>query len=416
MSDWWIPRSPDELETALRDRTVVENHYLEFKQFDRQGKVPETIGRSVAGLAVDGGVLVIGAKELKDERRFQPDPRVLVGLPEAVDQIIATRVAPNVRVSVYALDRDDGTGYLVVIVPASARAPHMVDGRYIGRDETTSRVLADVEVRALWQRHLERRERIGDVIAAEVKREPVAEAHRTNARLFVIAQPVSADPRLLLDAVPGRDLLAWVQGLNDNLLYKRGRMYSPTFASGGASQRRAHGVARSSDYLDSDRTVRVEDGANHPAHSLLVDLEYREDGGLRLYYGRASDHHRVRNVRWLMLAAIVGEVAGIIHAARVVSEQASYRGPWSFGVALRGIRGIAAFDNNAMFHDGWKFSEDDYDEVAEVDFDTLHEPGCPVLELLVGRLVRATTGIIDWIPEKDPFAVQPPPSEAPPAT
>lgn len=218
----------------------------------------------------------------------------------------------------------------------------MVDGRYIGCDQTTSRVLPDVEVRALWQRHLERRERITDLLAAEVEREPVADANRTNARLFVVAQPVSADPRLLLDAVPNRNLLAWVRGLNNTALYQRGRGYAPTFASEGTSQRRAHGVSRSSYYLDSDRTVRVENDEAHPMHARLVDLEYREDGGLRLYYPRASDASQQQDVRWLLLDAIVGEVAGIIQAARVVCDHASYRGSWSFGVALRGIRGIAA--------------------------------------------------------------------------
>lgn len=126
MSDWWIHRSVHELETALRDRTVVENHYLEFKPFDRLGKVPATIAGSIAGLAIDGGVLVIGAKEIRNERRFEPEPRSLVGLPEAVDQTIETRVAPVVRVSVLSIDRGDDTGLLAFIVPASSTPPHIV--------------------------------------------------------------------------------------------------------------------------------------------------------------------------------------------------------------------------------------------------------------------------------------------------
>jgi hypothetical protein len=279
----------------------------------------------------------------------------------------------------------------------------MVDGGYYGRGESTSRRLPDLEVRQLWQRHLDRRSDGVDLIKREVAREPVAEHHRTNARLFAVAQPLSADPRLLLDSVEDRDLLRWVQRLNGTRLYSRSRTYAPTFASEGTSQRRAHGVARSSYYLDSDRTVRLDAG-QHPKQSRILDLEYREDGGVRLYYGRASDDHPNNESRWLLLAAIVGEVAGVIEAARVIADQSSFRGSWSIGVGLRGLHGIAAYGDNQWFQDGWKFSEDDYDESVEADFEQLHSPGSPVLDSLLGRLLRATKGASDEIGLLDPFS------------
>lgn len=409
MTDWWVPRDVDELERAVADGAVVETHHHEYKRFgvreSGRPRLPSSLAKSLAGLAVDGGVLVLGVAEDKPSSRFESAPQPLAGLQEGVDRVALTALSPGLRVTVRELRRDDGTGYLVVLVPASPRAPHMVGGRYYGRGDTTTRQLHDIEVRALWARHLDRRERIADLLTRELEREPVAEADRTNARLFVVAQPISADPRLLLDAVQDRDLLRWVRELEATGLYRRGRKYAPTFASAGQAQRRAHGVARSSYYLDSDRTIRIEND-RHPAHSRVLDLEYREDGGLRLYYGRASDTHPEHQVRWLMLEAIVGEVAGVIEAARVVSRQAAFHGAWAFGVALRGIRGIAAYDGNNWFHDGWKFSEDDYDEAVEVDRDTLFASGSPVLEPLVGRLVRATTGSSERLAAMDPFPVE----------
>jgi hypothetical protein len=164
-------------------------------------------------------------------------------------------------------------------------------------------------------------------------------------------------------------------------------------------------VARSSYYLDSDRSVKIE-GDSHPAHSGILDLECREDGGLRLYYGRASDMDGKTGSRWLMLEAIVGETAGVIEAARVVSREAAFHGAWAFGVALRGVRGIAAYDQNQRFHDRWRFSEDDYDEAVEVDHSTLFAPGSPVLESLTGRLVRATTGSLEKFESMDLFPIE----------
>lgn len=196
-----------------------------------------------------------------------------------------------------------------------------------------------------------------------------------------------------------------MQHLTETKLYKRGRAYAPSFASGGTSHRRAHGVARTTPYLESDRTVAVEGDGRKPMHSSVVDMEYREDGGLRLYYGRASDLQESRQQRWLMLGAIAGETASVIEAARLVSSEAKFVGSWRFGVALRGIRGISAFSQDIRFFDGWRFSEDNYDEVTEVDHATLHEPGSPVLEALVGRLVRSTKGPTTSMADLDPFAI-----------
>lgn len=408
MSEIWAPSTADELERAVDTRTVVETHRQEFKRFgisDKSGRpqIPGSVARSLAGLAVDGGVLVLGVSELKEQHCFECAPQPLAGLAEAVDQIALTAISPSLRVSIRELVHEPGNGYLVVIVPASPRAPHMVDGSYYGRGESTSRRLPDLEVRQLWQRHLDRRSDGLDLINQEVQREPLAEVHRTNARLFAAAQPLSADPRLLLDSVENRNLLGWVQRLNGTRLYSRSRTYAPTFASEGTSQRRAHGVARSSYYLDSDRTVRIENG-QHPKQSRVLDLEYREDGGVRLYYGRASDDHPNNQARSLLLAAIVGEVSGVIEAARLIADTSSFRGSWSIGVGLRGIHGIAAYGENQGFQDGWKFSEDDYNETVEADFEQLHSPGSPVLDSLLGRLLRATKGSSDEISLMDPFS------------
>ena len=81
-----------------------------------------------------------------------------------------------------------------------------------------------------------------------------------------------------------------------------------------------------------------------------------------------------------------------------------FRGSWSIGVGLRGVHGIAAYGENQGFQDGWKFSEDDYDESVEVDFERLRSPGGPVLDSLLGRLLRATKGSSDEISLMDPFS------------
>jgi hypothetical protein len=384
---------------------VTETHYLDFKAFNESGSVSgPTVARSIAGLAVDGGILVLGVGENKQERRYELQPRSLVGLPEAVDQIVANRITPGLRVTIRRLERPDDKGYLVVLVPASARSPHMVDGRYYGRGDNTSRQLPDVEVRSLWLRHLDRRTSLLDLLAAEVARDPIAPELRASAHLFVVAQPVSADPRLLLESSPGRDLLAFLRSERMRPLIQQQRPYVPSLTSASTHHRRAHGIAISSDEVRPDRTVRVEQDPAKRAPK-AVDLEVREDGGLRLFYSRASDTLPGGD-QYLFMMAIVGEAAGVIEAARTVSEQAAFRGSWQFGVALRGIRSLVSYKlRHGVPEIGPRFSEDVYDEVVEVDRSELVAPGSPILELLLGRLLRASEGSSHDIATMDPFPV-----------
>lgn len=258
------------------------------------------------------------------------------------------------------------------------------------------------------------REGLTRLLEREVAREPAPREMRTNARLFIFAQPVSADPRLLLDSLPDRNLEKWVWSLNDRPIYQRGDNYSPAVSESTNVVRRAWGVARSSFMIDPDRIVPLKNGDVDNHLSSVVDLEFREDGGLRLYYGRASDW--LREKQYILGTAIVGEVAALIELAREVSAQAQFHGSWGFGVALRDIRSLAAYDmeGSRFFRGDRKFSEDGYDEVAEVDAITLHQPGSPVLDALVGRLMRATSASASEIHKLDRFTITPPEPESPP--
>ncbi len=380
----WIPRTVEELEHAVESNSVTESHYLDCKEFTAPNGVPKTVAKCVASLAVDGGVLILGVGEDKQAQHFVMKPTPLTGLRDAVDAMISNRVTPSLRVTVDTLDRGDGTGYLVVIVPQSTRAPHMVDGRYYGRSDTAAEPLSDPDVRRLWLRHVDRRADRDALLAAEVDREPVPDELRQGARLFVFAQPLSADPRLLLDVCEECDLFRWVSRANRLPVFSCQRPYQPHIGALTGVHRRARGVARSSHHFESDRTV-VRD-VRSPENT--VDVEIWEDGGVRLYYGRASD--TLHDVDYLMLSAIAGETSGVIELAREVSKQTGFMGSWQVGVALRGLKSLPAYSTAISGEPHWKYSEDDYNETTEADHATLFSPGSPILTEMVGRFLRAT--------------------------
>lgn len=232
---------------------------------------------------------------------------------------------------------------------------------------------------------------------------PFRADRRVGARLFVVAQPVSADPGLLLDTCDGRDVRRWLSAATGWPLFQRPRQYSPHIGESSDVHRRARGASRSSHQFDTDRTLPPDD--RYVQHA--VDLEVWEDGGIRLYYVRASDTHRDVNhdVNQLLLTAVAGEVSGVVELARTISAQPGFRGSWTFGVALRGLKSLTVFTNQIMLHEpNWKYSDDGYDEVTEVDNATLCDAGSPLLEALVGRLFRSTYRSADLV-DLDVFPV-----------
>ena len=314
-------------------------------------------------------------------------PESTAGRREWISQIGLHGVQPSIRVSTTELIRDDGSGYVVVVVPPSPRAPHMADGRYYWRSDTTNSPMTDAQARQFWRRNLDRRDDALSLLRQEVDREPAPTGVRSAARLFVFAQPLSADPRLLLDAVPDRDLLQWVHDLSSSLLINKQRVYNPGIHDTTEVGKRARGAARSTCWVGFDRVVRHDYAFEDT--SGLVDLEIHEDGGIRYYFGRGSVGAAAE--KNLLVEAIVGEVSACVQLARVVSHVAGFGGSWSFGVALRGLRSAPAYRlPSAISHlNVWRYSEDHYDEVGEADHTELNEPESPVLENLTGRFCRS---------------------------
>lgn len=396
----FIPRTVEELEAAVSAGAIDETAYLDFKQtlsMTKGGR--KDVAKDVAAFSVDGGVIIFGVSE-PAAGSFELAPQALSGWREWIDQVALHGVQPSVRVTTTALTREDGTGYMVVVVPPSPRAPHMVDGRYWRRSDNTNTQLTDGEVRDLWRRNLDRRADGLALVRAEIDRDPTPDGLRTGARLFIAAQPVSADPRLLLESVPGRNLRHWVDHLVKAPVMQRRRIHSPSLSECTSVSLRAHGVARSSYEVGPDRRVR-DNGTLAATVGSIIDYEIREDGGVRVLYGRASDI--LRGEPYLMLECIIGELASVVELVREISSASGFNGSWTLGVGLVGLQSLPAF-NVSFVSTSASFSEDSYEEAAEVASTDLDAAGSPILEALLGRLARSLDQARSPLSESDVFA------------
>lgn len=376
----WSPTTVEELEDAVTRRSVVETTFLDFKSFPaRSDGGRKGIASDLAAMSIHGGVLVLGVDEPNDGV-FALAPEELDGWREWISQIGINGVQPSVTVATTPLLRPDGRGYLVVNISASASAPQMANGRYYGRSDTTNRILADFEVRELWQRHLARTDRANDLLQHEMRRDPTPPDLRNNAHLFVFAQPLSTDRQLLLNAVPLRALRTWVSA------QRLGGPYAPNGESSSNMSNRAHGVGRSSYEIGPDRKLRPN-GEHPPDENNLWDLEVREDGGLRLFNARASDTSR--GPAGLLGALVGGEVSNVIDLARRISTITGFRGSWTFGAGLTGLRSQIAYSSDFRVSLD-PYSEDEYLETHEADHHQLFAAGSPVLDALIGRFCRSS--------------------------
>ena len=287
----------------------------------------------------------------------------------------------------------------MVHVAPSSQAPHMVDGRYLGRGEKTKRYLTDPEVlRAHTARGSAESETAASVLR-EFDRDPVEVHVRTQAHMFLVAEPLAGRPEILLDLVDG-------EGWKQRLFHLRQRVIedsqpaldaalvrgcSPDFATLGGPQRRPQGAALA--YRLTPGRQPLEDRG---ASESIAEVEISEHGGLRVYTSRLSDHLPSQDVLSDERYQLLFEDVAVIYARRflsltkLVSEHASYYGVWALGIGANGLSGASSHLLWRQDHDiGHRYGEDVYQRATSAAYgELLNQPG-QVANRLVGGLLRA---------------------------
>jgi len=102
-------------------------------------------------MANNGGVIIYGIGEDENGRVSRLTPISLAGQAEKIDAIVRTVIAepPVIHISAIPTKENSAIGYLIVNIPPSERAPHMVsvkgDHRFYGRTATGNFPLSEKE-------------------------------------------------------------------------------------------------------------------------------------------------------------------------------------------------------------------------------------------------------------------------------
>lgn len=286
---------------------------------------------------------------------------------------------------------DAESGYLVVHVPPSASAPHMVDNRYMGRGDSAKYYLSDPEVLRLHERRRQREVDALALLTREFARDPVPEDERKQAHLFVLAEPLAPRPEMVLPYLNQQGLLGLLSrgayGDEPTRALGPGEQFSPELSAALVFTRRADGVALSTYGLTSDRSV----DPSYPSRwENVVEFEVSEDGAIRIMMGRLSDALPASPGR--EETQFLHEQAAVIYARRMlgilleVADQAAYFGGWALAVGATGLRGLSVFDQFGQPCPA--FEDDTYERATHASYaDLVAQPGS-LADRLVGRFLR----------------------------
>jgi hypothetical protein len=298
-----------------------------------------------------------------------------------------------------------GWGCLIVHVPRSAEAPHMVDYVYYGRGDRANIRLGDEQVRAIIASRMRDR---ADVVA-ELQRmtddDPLTAEQRQNGHLYLLAQPEAAAGEVLLDLLARDDAFHVLQEVIGQIVRDRGSAtpgFQPDIDRLREWTRRAEGMALTS--------FSAEEGPRGH-ESRMLELVIREDGGIRLTCGRGTDafqraafpapHEQPRAVIVTLVLGLTHSVAAL--AGRLADEHAACQGQWRLGIRMDQLRGAAPLDflqGGLLHRPGNPYSRNGYEKSISASTEELVNAPHAVAERLVAPLLRGLGIAPQYLPYK----------------
>jgi Schlafen, AlbA_2 len=387
----WTPAGWSDVLEAAAGGLLDESHWLDLKQELAPGKRTHNteLAQDLASLAVGGGLLVIG---IEDHHSYAGKVCgvPLAGLADRVDQVARDKVRPSLVVRSREIPDPSrpGFGCLLVHVPPSAQAPHMVDYVFYGRSDRANMKLGNEEVRRIIEaRNLGRLD-----VAAELRHmaddDPISADERKLGHLYLLAQPEVATEEILLDLLARGDAVQVLLEIVAQIRRDRGSGFEPDTHNLHYRIPRAEGMALTS--------YSAEDGPNREMS--LLELVIREDGGIRLICGRGTDAlprtgvWREDKPQMIIIAMLV---LGLTHsvaalAGRLADEFGGYQGQWRLGVRMDRLLGAVPLDvrDSPLGGPGDPYSRDDYEKVTSASTEELSNAPHAVAERLLAQLLR----------------------------
>ena len=326
----WVPESESDIVAAVESLGLEESSIFDAKQ--ELPKENKEIAKDIAAMANDGGVLLYGLGEDENHRPVVLKPFSLANQPERITAIVQSSISepPRIRINTIRTEDDPSMGYIVVVVPPSDRAPHMVevrgDNRYYGRTATGNKRLTQVEVARLYERRNRLEIDREMLLDKEIKHWAISPKDG-HGYLYLFARPVLSDDGMLDKAV-GEGQTRWsvLYGLVE--LVKESneftRDYWPNFDPPNRWIQRTEGLLGKMHGDNPDEPERI--------FNIQIDF----DGTGHLFCGRAAQMERSYQ---LFHSCVAGNTGRFLRLVGELYARSSYLGVVDVGLELTGIQG-----------------------------------------------------------------------------
>ena len=330
----WLPKTEKEIIDAVKSGGLSESSIFDAKK--EISTKSQEIAKDIASMANDGGVIIYGIGEDKNKRLTILNPIPLTGQPERIDAIVRSCIAEPLQIQITKIPttNDPSIGYLVVLIPPSERAPHMVivngDHRFYGRTATGNAPLNEGEVARLYTRREKTESNRELLLENEIKSSPL-EPNSNFVYLYLFSKPVFSKENLL-DNIPkgGKNLQTILTELViqvcNGKIFKR-NSFSPDFNPPPFWKQLADGFIGQMG-IGSSNLERL------PASTLNIKIDF--NGHCHLFCGRAGDSQN--NQKVIFTDIVAGLTIRFVSLAANLYELSGYTGMVDLGIALTGLK------------------------------------------------------------------------------
>lgn len=389
----WKPSSADELIQAINANTLPhESAAFEVKEKLPDRQANRELAADVAAMATDGGVIIYGVRENKATNTFTSKPIELAGVKDRISEILTSNLRERVEfdVSLLAMDGDPSKGFVVVDVPASPRAPHMVEVkgeyRYYGRVPGGNKELTEAEVARLYDRREESERQARRSLDDAIAEAPIP-PEATRGDLHIVIHPLVPDPGVRARAWTSEDpaVLASEISLASNSL-RFEEPWTPRLSdiiSGGQQRPTLDGLALTNGPIDRD-TEQITRWVSR--------LEVLDDGTCRYFRAAVAEQTRTNGLSLIRCPAIAQITAHLAAMVGHFLDTGEYHGAVDVSLAITGAAGATSTEWYAQgrfsfgAHPG--VPTNDYRDRVRVSANQLVSDPCDVSRRLLARLFR----------------------------
>jgi hypothetical protein len=385
----WMPCTEEEIVNLVKYNALTMT-----TTFAARRDVPEQnleLAADIAAMANDGGVIIYGIDARFDGRYTRLAPVNITAGIERVRAIVATSIAepPAVTIQPISSSADPAMGFLVLAIPASVRAPHMViaegDYRYYGRTPTGVTVMPEAAIARLYSRRLAWESHASQSLEGIIERLGLPPQEGAGY-MHLACLPMLTDGTFLDSAF---STVEQQKLLNEMLAAAADestcpRNYGIDFPLSAQWERHPEG------WLATFSSGPRRNGADAHGNALLLWLMF--DGSAYLFWGGATK--RMTNQVMIFDSIITALTIRMMAFAGMLYQKGEYLGPVELQLRLTGTEeGISYGESTGRLRIGdlspIHYNQSEYNSAARAGSHTLAAEGLELTRMLVGPLIRA---------------------------